>query len=462
MMIDLKNIFLLVLILTSSSLPLAFSASQVTVTQSSGQTESPLVIKDNSGTILFQVFNDGTTLVNQLIKFSQSGLSTIKTYVFPDSNGVVVLQNTTDTFTGTKTFGTNTPIGRLAVAGATSGSTIINATAVAGSSFVTLPTSGTLATLENTETFTGVKTFTGNATLQNPQINGLDLNYTSYSADHTGDYTEDVVSLDDTSANRVFTLPTAVGHTGKIFTVRNNGLATTFLTQIITTSGQTINGFTNINMTHRDQTTVLQSDGANWITIENSPPTPSDYFIRGSTARWYGSNVNQVGTSILPSAVSTLRATPWIISQPMRIDKMSAEISTAGNPTSNLCRIGIYRDNGNVYPDQLVAGTGSTEFADTALGVKSIAVSPITLQPGLYWHAWTCGTAGTTQPTFRAVGVSAVPPVLGIANTMGTVGAGTFYTVAFTYAVMPDTFPAGATITSGVAPTMILVEIVSG
>jgi hypothetical protein len=458
----LKTTFILVLILASTSLPLAFSASQVTVTQSSGQTESPLVIKDNSGTILFQVFNDGTNLVNQFIKFSQSGLSTIKTYVFPDSNGVIVLQNTTDTFTGTKTFGTNTPIGRLAVAGATSGSTIINASAVAGSSFVTLPTSGTLATLENTETFTGVKTFTGNATLQNPQINGLDLNYTSFSADHTGEYLEDVVSMDSTSANRVFTLPTAVGHTGKIFTVRNSGLSATFLTQIITTNSQTINGYTNLNMTHRDQTTVLQSDGANWITIENSPPVPSDYFIRGSTTRWYGNNVNQVATTTLISAASTLRATPWIVSQPMKIDKMEAEIMIpVGNPTTNLCRIGIYRDNGNVYPDQLVAGTGSTEF-DTTLGVKPIAVSPITLQPGLYWHAWTCGTAGTTQPTFRAVGVSAVPPVLGIANTMGTVGAGTFYTVAFTYAVMPDTFPAGATITSGVAPTMILVEIVSG
>ena len=63
----------------------------------------------------------------------------------------------------------------------------------------------------------------------------------------------------------------------------------------------------------------------------------------------------------------------------------------------------------------------------------------------------------------RAVGVSAVPPVLGIASARGsTLLGGTFYTVAFTYAVMPDTFPAGATITSGVAPTMILVEIVSG
>ena len=48
------------------------------------------------------------------------------------------------TFTALQTFGTATAVGKLAVAGATSGSTIINATAVAGTGFVTLPTSGTL------------------------------------------------------------------------------------------------------------------------------------------------------------------------------------------------------------------------------------------------------------------------------------------------------------------------------
>ena len=48
------------------------------------------------------------------------------------------------TWTALQTFGTATTVGKLAVAGATSGSTIINASAVAGSSFVTLPRSGTL------------------------------------------------------------------------------------------------------------------------------------------------------------------------------------------------------------------------------------------------------------------------------------------------------------------------------
>ena len=51
------------------------------------------------------------------------------------------------TVTGKKTFGGAGAVGKLAVAGTTSGSTIIDATAAAGSGTVTLPTTGTLATL---------------------------------------------------------------------------------------------------------------------------------------------------------------------------------------------------------------------------------------------------------------------------------------------------------------------------
>ncbi|MDP4007218.1 MAG: hypothetical protein Q8P55_01300, partial [bacterium] len=60
------------------------------------------------------------------------------------------------TVTGAKTFGTiGGPVGKFILAGSTSGSTILDASAVAGAGTVTLPTTGTLATLAGTEILTG-------------------------------------------------------------------------------------------------------------------------------------------------------------------------------------------------------------------------------------------------------------------------------------------------------------------
>ena len=72
----------------------AYGDTQVNIEQSPGQLTPPLTVTDDSSNVLFQILSDGQTIVNQFIQFSGSGLTALRTYVFPDSDGTVVLEDT--------------------------------------------------------------------------------------------------------------------------------------------------------------------------------------------------------------------------------------------------------------------------------------------------------------------------------------------------------------------------------
>jgi hypothetical protein len=84
------------------------------------------------------------------------------------------------TVTGAKTFGAAGNVGKLIIAGNTSGTTILNANATA-SGTVTLPTGGILATLDGTETLTN-KTLTSPTLTGAVSVNGAATNTTAYNA----------------------------------------------------------------------------------------------------------------------------------------------------------------------------------------------------------------------------------------------------------------------------------------
>jgi len=111
-------------------------------------------------------FTSGTTILNA----STSGSPTI---TLPGTTGTVATTDVSETFTGAKTFGSAGNVDKLQLAGNTSGTTILNASPT-GSPTIVLPgSSGTLATTDVAETFTGVKTFGTTGDVGKLKIAGL-------------------------------------------------------------------------------------------------------------------------------------------------------------------------------------------------------------------------------------------------------------------------------------------------
>jgi hypothetical protein len=78
--------------------------------------------------------------------------------------------------------------------------------------------------------------------------------------------TDSVVTGDATSAAFTVTLPTAVGITGRIYTVKKIDSSANAVT-VGTTSGQTIDGAATYVLSTRWQFVAVVSNGANWIIV---------------------------------------------------------------------------------------------------------------------------------------------------------------------------------------------------
>lgn len=96
------------------------------------------------------------------LAFQLSGLTTetTRTLTPPDADDTIMGLGTVQTVTAAKTFGAPGAVGKLKVAGTTSGAATIDAPAIAGSAVITLPSAtDTLLGRASTDTVTGAKTF---------------------------------------------------------------------------------------------------------------------------------------------------------------------------------------------------------------------------------------------------------------------------------------------------------------
>lgn len=274
------------------------------------------------------------------------------------------------------------------------------------------------------------------------------LTVATKTANYTVTTSDQLLLADATSGGFTFTMPTAVGNSGKTIWFKRIDNALTNLVIIDGSGSETIDGSLTVTLYNSDQVYQFVSDNSNWQLIINMPYDENTYRAKGSTLnRWYSAS----GTGIAPSAASfsinTLRAIPVVMGKTTTIDQMAINVTVLG--ASSNARVGIYADNGNLYPGALIVDAGSIATATT--GVKTFTTGlPITLLPGLYWLAI---VGNGTAPTIRSLAPTGVATVLGLDSALGT-AFGTSWTVAFTFATLPSTFTAGGTVFSGAPPAV--------
>lgn len=129
----------------------------------------------------------------------------------------------------------------------------------------------------------------------------------------------------------------------------------------------------------------------------------------------YFTNVFQIETESNASFTGgTLRASAFFVTKSITFDRIQTNV-TANGGVGCVYRVGIYSDNGSLYPGSLVSGSDAAEYDGASNGVKTSGAVSITLTPGLYWVAvhsnitltlrgWTTGFVTPLGMTSTATG----------------------------------------------------------
>jgi len=133
-------------------------------------------------------------------------------------------------------------------------------------------------------------------------------------------------------------------------------------------------------------------------------------------------------------SANRLYANPCIITRPLTVDRIGMYVQTAAS-AGKKARLGIHKDNGSVYPGELVVDAG--EIAIDSTGLKAITISE-SLTRGIHWLIFNCDEA------FGIITQRIVWTPLGY-GTSPYAHRKSYYSKDVAYAAFADPFPAGAT-----------------
>jgi hypothetical protein len=435
---------------SNSAQTLSGTARNVTITNNGGGShtfnlgDAVVMINGAIQTVTKTIILNALKLGGQMDLNGNSFINSGHVYTWPLNSGNVLLGNGSGSSLSGVVYSVNALNGALTIS-CVSGNTTCT---TSGGNTITVNTAWKVVVTDG-----ALQRFTKSLIIPDPELNGIQLSYVSKTTSYTPTNNDVVISVDATNANpTIITLPDAIANVNNTFFIKKIDTSKN-LVMIKTTSSQTIDTFSNMNLTNANDIAIFISDGANWKRLYYPSYDYAGFYLKGASQnRWFGSWVNQgTPTTITPTA-NTLNAVPFIVPHTIKITKIQLEISTLGSGAN--CRMGIYTDNGTAYPQHLVSGSDVGQVAGSSTGVKTNTfASPITLQEGLYWLSEDCSA---TAPSLRAVPTSSIASTLGEISTMGTAVGGTGYQVSFTFGALPTTFPASATITVTAQPEILI------
>lgn len=138
------------------------------------------------------------------------------------------------------------------------------------------------------------------------------------------------------------------------------------------------------------------------------PPMGHAISNRSATYSVLGSN-NSTSAGL---GVGTLRAAPMYVPRAVTLVRIGAEVTVIGDVGSKL-RLGIYADNGNIYPGALRLDAGT--IAGDSVAVQEIVIS-LLLEPGVYWLAGALQDVTVIQPTVRTTNEFPFAPISNAAD----------------------------------------------